>query len=111
MELVNCRSDGIELPSNGVTGTKVLLMAKKNAKLLAFINAMTTQEQFHFAERCETTAAHIRNVAHGYSTCSEKLAINLERETEREVKCESLRDDVDWNFIRNTPRRGANKKD
>lgn len=73
--------------------------------LLDYINSMTTEEQFYFAKGCETTAAHIRNVAHGYSKCSEKLAINIERESKRTIECDDLRPDVDWDYIRGTRRR------
>jgi DNA-binding transcriptional regulator YdaS (Cro superfamily) len=80
-------------------------MAEKIPQLLEYLNSLSTSDQHAFATRCESTPGHIRNVAHGYSPCAEKLAINLERETAREVRCEKLRPDVDWAFIRGTRRR------
>lgn len=85
-------------------------MAEKVPELLVYLNSLTTDEQHAFATRCESTPGHIRNVAHGYSPCAEKLAINLERETARKVRCEKLRSDVDWNFIRGTRRRRKSEK-
>lgn len=84
-------------------------MRKKNQDLLDLMNGMTTEQQFFFAKRCSTTAGHIRNIAHGHSPCGEKLAIDIERETEGKIKVEALRPDVDWAYIRGTARRRAAK--
>lgn len=86
-------------------------MAEKVQELLDFLNAMSAQERLDFSNRCQSTEGHIRNVAHGYSNCAEKLAINIERETKRKVRCERLRADVDWQFIRGTRRRRHAKKE
>jgi hypothetical protein len=56
-----------------------------------------------FATRCETTLGHLRNVAYG-RICGEKLAIAIERESNGVVRCESLRPDVDWSYLRGTAR-------
>lgn len=55
-----------------------------------------------FAARCKTTAAHLRQVANGYRRAGEYLCINIERESGGEVRCESLRPDVDWGYLRGT---------
>ncbi len=57
------------------------------------------------AERCETTVGHLANVALWGKRCGEKLAVNLERETGRQVVCETLRPDVDWAVLRGASRR------
>jgi DNA-binding transcriptional regulator YdaS (Cro superfamily) len=80
-------------------------MPKKIIELLEHINSLTTEEQFYFAQKCETSAAHIRNIAHGYSPCSEKLAISLDRESQGKVKCEVVRPDVDWKYLINKGRK------
>jgi len=85
-------------------------MSSKNQDLLDHINSLSTEEQFYFAQKCETSAAHIRNIAHGYSPCSEKLAISLDRESHGKVKCEGLRPDVDWPYLKRKFRATRRKK-
>lgn len=55
-----------------------------------------------FAQRCETTAGQIKQVAGEFRRAGESLAINIERETGGKVRCEELRPDVDWAYIRGT---------
>jgi len=54
-----------------------------------------------FAKRVGSSRGHLTNVAYG-KPCAEKLAINIERESSGDVRCESLRPDVDWAFLRGT---------
>lgn len=59
-----------------------------------------------FARRCGTTAGQLKQVAGGYRRAGESLAINIERESGGAVRCEDLRPDVDWEYLRTTkPRR------
>lgn len=70
--------------------------------LKSFLETLTMVEREDFAGRCGSTAAHIKNVSYGYRSCAESLAINIERESGGKVRCEILRPDVDWQFLRNT---------
>jgi len=45
-------------------------------------------------------SGHLRNIAYGSRACGEGLAISIEKETCGKVRCEDLRDDVDWQFLR-----------
>lgn len=69
--------------------------------------ALSSTERESFAAACETTTGHLRNIAYGDRSCAEKLAIAIERESDRKVTCEVMRPDVDWKFLRNSavPRR------
>lgn len=71
-------------------------------KLKTYLATLSLKDRDALAVRCDTTAAHLRNVSYGYRLCGESLAINLERESEGEVTCEELRPDVDWAVIRGT---------
>lgn len=53
-----------------------------------------------FARRCGTTVNHLRAIAYGAKPCGESLAINLERESEGNVKVEELCPGVDWAVVR-----------
>lgn len=70
--------------------------------LLTFLNSLSPADREAFAERCNTSVGHLKNVAYGYKPCSAELAIAVERETVRQVTCESLCPDVDWAYVRGT---------
>ena len=65
-----------------------------------FLAQMSREEREKFASRCDTTLGHLKNVSYGYRTCAESLAIAIERESKRKVRCEQLRPDVDWAYLR-----------
>jgi DNA-binding transcriptional regulator YdaS (Cro superfamily) len=69
-------------------------------KLKPFLFAMPMGLRVAFAERCGTTYGHIRNVSYGQKACAPELAINIERESGGAVRCEELRPDVDWAYLR-----------
>lgn len=71
-------------------------------ELKAFLESMSLAERRRFAARCDTTAGHLRNVSYGYRRCAESLAIAIERESVGQVRCEDLRPDVDWAYLRGT---------
>ena len=70
-------------------------------RLKNFYLSMTIEERDAFAARCGTTLGQIRNVAYG-RYCGEALAISIERESHGVVRCEDLRPDVDWAYLRGT---------
>ena len=70
-----------------------------------FYFQMTKAERNSFAERCKTTTGHLQNVAYGYKEAGESLCINIERESDGQVRCETLRGDVDWAVLRNSKER------
>lgn len=56
-----------------------------------------------FASRCGTTHKYLNMVAHGQKQrVGESLAIAIDRETAGAVRCEDLRPDVDWAYLRQT---------
>lgn len=69
--------------------------------LKTYLMAMAMPERERFAARCGTTYGHLRNVAYGKS-CAESLAINIDRESGGVVRCEALRPDVDFAYLRTT---------
>lgn len=71
-------------------------------KLRSYINALPTAEQFHFARRCGTTIAYLRNVlnANNRRRFGLALASAIERETGGQVTVEDLRSDIDISHLR-----------
>lgn len=65
-----------------------------DSKLRAFINAMPDDHaRRRFAERCETSLGHLKNVMYGLRPCAPDLAVSIERESGRSVTRRDLRDD------------------
>jgi DNA-binding transcriptional regulator YdaS (Cro superfamily) len=71
-------------------------------KLKTYLDKLSTAEREDFAKRCGTSFKHIQNIGYGYKTAGEDLAINIDRESGGKVRCETLRPDVDWAYLRNS---------
>lgn len=71
--------------------------------LKEYLSGLPVADREQLAQRCETTYGHLRNVAYGLKSAGEKLCINLDRESGGAVRCEGLRPDVDWAYLRSTP--------
>ena len=67
-----------------------------------YLNSLPVAEQHAFATRCKTTAGYLRKAISVQARLSESTVIAIERESNGAVKCEHLRPDVDWAFLRNT---------
>lgn len=67
-----------------------------------YFMAKTKEQRDTFAALCGTTRGHLTNIAYGQKPCAEKLAIAIERESHGAVRCEDLRPDVDWAYLRGT---------
>ena len=71
--------------------------------LKEYLSSLCVPDREQFAQRCGTTYGHLRNVAYGQKPAGEKLCILVERESARGVLCESLRPDVPWSVLRQSP--------
>lgn len=70
--------------------------------LRTFLNSMARSEQDEFAARCDTSLGYLRKAISTGERMRESLVINLERESKGVVRCEPLRPDVDWAYLRGT---------
>jgi len=68
--------------------------------LKAYLAELPQKHRDQFASRCKTSLGHLKNIAYGYKSCGESLAIDIERESGAKVRCEELRPDVDWKYLR-----------
>lgn len=75
--------------------------------LLTFINGMQPKQQEEFAERCKTSVGYIRKAISAGQKFGDGLCINIERESFGAVRCEDLRPDVDWAYLRGTKKKAA----
>jgi len=71
-------------------------------KLIDYLNAIPVEARDPFAKRCGTSFDYLRQIGYGNRPCPEKIAINLERESNRILLCEELCPEADWAFIRST---------
>lgn len=69
-------------------------------QIKTFLLSMPIPDRESFAQRCKTTAGHLRNCMYGYKKISASLAIEIERESAGTVTVEEMRPDVDWSVIR-----------
>lgn len=70
--------------------------------LRLYLKTMPTDEQVAFAKRCDTSLNYLRKAISAHQSLSEGLAIQIERESNGKVRCEQIRPDVDWAYIRGT---------
>lgn len=70
--------------------------------LLDYLNGLKPAEQTAFASRCETSVGYLRKAVSKNQSLGCDLCINIERESGGVVRCEGLRPDADWDYIRAT---------
>lgn len=70
--------------------------------LRTYLNSLSPQGQVLFCERCKTSIGYLRKVISTGQRLGESLAIDIERESSGAVRCEDLRPDVDWAYLRGT---------
>jgi DNA-binding transcriptional regulator YdaS (Cro superfamily) len=71
-------------------------------ELKTYLAELSAAEREAFAAACDCALGHLNNITSNTRTCGEKLAIAIERETKGKVRCEEMRPDVDWAFLRGT---------
>ncbi|MTW11410.1 Cro/Cl family transcriptional regulator [Pseudoduganella eburnea] len=71
-------------------------------KLLKFLNGLAKVERALFCGACGTSERYLRKAISIQQRLGADLCINIERESKQAVRCEDLRPDVDWAYIRRT---------
>ena len=79
-------------------------MIRAMEALRTYLKTLDPTEQQEFAARCGTTIGYLRKAMSIDQQVGESIVIAIERESGGAVKCESLRPDVDWAFLRGTAR-------
>jgi DNA-binding transcriptional regulator YdaS (Cro superfamily) len=69
-------------------------------KLLEYMKTLDKAQLESLAKRCQTSVGQLKQVAYCNRRAGAGLAVNLERETQGAVTCESLREDIDWAYLR-----------
>lgn len=70
--------------------------------ITVYLAGLPVEEREPFARRCGTTIGYLRKAVSVGQRLGESLCIALERESGRQIRCEELRPDVDWAYLRGT---------
>jgi DNA-binding transcriptional regulator YdaS (Cro superfamily) len=67
-----------------------------------YLKTLSPDEQEAFAKRCGTSLNYLRKALSTKQQFGESLVIDMERESGQAVRCEQIRPDVDWAYLRGT---------
>lgn len=70
--------------------------------LLRHLNRLTLKEQRAFAKKCGTTIGYLRKAIYVDKPLGAAIVIAVEKQTRGKVRCEELRPDMDWAYLRRT---------
>jgi len=69
-------------------------------KLRTYLNERSVAEQIAFAIGCGTKLGYFRKALSAKQKFSEGLCMRIEAQSDGQVRCEDLRPDLDWTFLR-----------
>ncbi len=69
-------------------------------KLLTYINSLTLEQQMEFEKDGGISIKYIRKAASTGQRLGAEYCIRIEKATLRKIRCEALRPDIDWEFLR-----------
>jgi DNA-binding transcriptional regulator YdaS (Cro superfamily) len=69
-----------------------------------YLNSLSPTAQAKFAKKCGTTVGYLRKAVSAEQKLGTSLIINLERHSGGAISCERVRNDIDWAYLRGTPR-------
>ncbi len=69
-------------------------------KLLSYINRLDLKQRKSFEEHGGVSIRYIRKASSTGQRLSAEYCIAIEKATDREIKCEEIRPDIDWKYIR-----------
>lgn len=71
-------------------------------KLLKYLNSLNKADRSAYVAACKTSEGYLRKAVSTEQRLGEKLCIALERESAAAVRCEDMRPEVDWAYLRGT---------
>ena len=69
-------------------------------KLLKHLNSLNKADRSAFVAACKTSEGYLRKAISTGQKIGESLCIAIDRESQGAVRCEDLRADVDWEYLR-----------
>ena len=71
-------------------------------KLLRYLNALAKAERAVFCEACCTSERYLRKAVSAQQRLGSDLCIKIDKASAGEIRCEDLRPDVDWAYLRDS---------
>lgn len=69
--------------------------------LTAYLKALgPTKERDAFVRRSKTSLQYLRHLASKFRVASFEHCVNIEKASHGMVRCETLRPDIDWSYLR-----------
>lgn len=68
--------------------------------LRKFVTSMPIASRADFAGLCGTSIGHLEHIYNGHRGCNPVLAIEIDKHSGGAVKCDELRPDADFDYIR-----------
>lgn len=78
--------------------------------LRRYLNSLPLPEQEAYARRCGTTIGYLRKAISTKAKLGDGLVVELDRESGGAVRCEDLRPDIDWAYVRASAHRVGERK-
>ncbi|HOX27342.1 MAG TPA: YdaS family helix-turn-helix protein [Candidatus Krumholzibacteria bacterium] len=70
-------------------------------QLIHYIQGLGDEDKrVAFAERAGTSPAYLLQLAYGYKRASVNMCVSIEKASRGAVRCEELRKDVDWAYLK-----------
>lgn len=69
-------------------------------QLLDYLKSLSPEARTAFAEKCGTSVDYLFQLGYGKRQPKAELAIAIERESGRQVRCETLLPNADWAYVR-----------
>jgi DNA-binding transcriptional regulator YdaS (Cro superfamily) len=79
---------------------KMAVMEDRYSELRSFLKSLSQSEQSRYAKRCGTTIGYLRKAMSAEQDFGDALVVALDRESSGAVRCERLRPDIDWAYLR-----------
>lgn len=70
-------------------------------KLIEYINSLSSPDREKLEKKINTTINYLRRANSGKVRLGVNVCISIEKHTGGVVRCEDLRPDIDWGFLRN----------
>ena len=75
-------------------------MLKKQPQLRDYFLSLSIEDRNIFAEKCGTSVGQIEHIYRGNRSCSDRLAIEIDKHSGGIVKCDALCPTTDFDYLR-----------
>lgn len=69
-------------------------------KLIEYINSLSIADRTAFEKEIKTTINYLRRANSGKTKLGINICIAIDKATDGIVRCEDIRPDIDWRFLR-----------